>query len=179
MRSFFLYSCLLLFLCQCASDQGNSNQEVIEIDSLDNSWKEKIVSQDEILSTHIGQDLEDFIARKAPVAVIEGEEYLMEGSLENGVPFSFYVSADKGKIYEMNLDLFPDSTALNSTFQDLLLYLDSLYHPSHPTDGYATWRKASAKGTLIEVTLADVSLEMGRPSIMINQLEHVERIYEE
>jgi hypothetical protein len=175
-----LYSALVLLCissCTSPSETQEEADDVVLADSV--AWQQKVMTKNEILSTHLGQEISDFIARKTPATIIDGEEYSLDGHLENGMAFSFFVSADNGKIYEMNLDLFPDSAQLGKVFQELLTHMDSLYKPSYPTDGYATWRRASSKGKLVEVTLADVSLEMGRPSIMINHLEHEDRIFED
>jgi hypothetical protein len=179
MRTLFYYAFILFCISSCTSPSEPHEEAADVVLANSVAWQEKVMTKNEILSTHLGQEITDFIAQNSPATIVEGEEYSLDGHLENGMAFSFFVSADHGKVYEMNLDLFPDSSQHEKVFHDILTQMDSLYKPSHPADGYATWRRASSKGKLVEVTLADISLEMGRPSIMINHLEHEDRIFED
>jgi len=175
----FLSLLIVIFLIGCSpsSTEPSSEENASELDSV--AWTQKVFSREEMLSTFIGEDLETFKKSHSPTTLEEAVSYNTEGQLENGMLFSFYVTAEQGKIYELSMDIFPKKEELAGTFSQLLMHYDSLYHPSHPADGYATWRRASANGNLVEITLADVSIEMGRPAIMVNQLEHEGRFYAE
>lgn len=142
-------------------------------------WERTVFTSDAMLSITLGQDLKPFIATYSPSTIEEQLQYSFEGTLENGLPFSYYVTVDNDRIYEMSMDIYPDKEGLPSLFQDIRLHFDTLYHKSRPADGYATWTRASENGRLVEVTLSDESLEMGRPTLMVNQLEHVDRDYED
>jgi hypothetical protein len=163
----------------CGSEEKpeDSANESLENDVL--PWERTVFTNDAMLSITLGQDLQTFLATYSPSAIEEDVQYSFEGTLQNGLPFSYYVTAENDRIYEMSMDIYPEKNELPVLFNKLRIHFDSLYHKSRPTDGYATWKRASDNGRLVEVTLSDESLEMRIPTIMVNQLEHVDRDYED
>lgn len=107
-----------------------------------------------------------------------GEEYRFQGSWSESIGLTMYLTLDKGKVYEITLDMeCPTESANDSLFEVLLGQLDGIYGASHPAPGYATWSTSSDAGRLVEVSLVDESFELERPRIMMNWLEHYDRKY--
>jgi len=109
---------------------------------------------------------------------LSDSEYRFEGEWSKAMGMTMYLTLDKGRVYEITLDMECTTTSANdSLFQIFQGRLDELYGKSHPAPGYATWSTGSRTGRLVEVSLVDESFELGRPRIMMNWLEHYDRKY--
>lgn len=173
MRSVYILSITLVALFGCSAGATGDERDK----QSEQSVTAEIFSPYGLLGVGIG-DTPEAVSEKlgAPSKVVD-EEHIYDSQLE-GIDHRLYVNYDDGAVFEITLDIFPkDSLKLKERYDQLVSMMDERFQKSSPADGYATWDTGSPTGRLIEVTLADESMENGAPLLMLNFLENYDRSY--
>jgi len=163
----------LAFACLCVVSFSSCEEETKEPQTVEDIIKS--IEAGDFRGIEIGDDIKKVIAREEKNIV-----YTMPDELTCRIPLdlkdsTFYeisYNFNDAGLYIIDLIVLPNDTfATKTLFQEFKEYYDVRFGKSDANDGFTSWFTSSTRGTDVEISMIDESLERGTPYLSISFYE--------
>lgn len=159
---------ILLLLVACTSQPKEENPITEILGSAEGDFR----------GVNIGDSQVEVLAKEQDHVVYTMPEELtcrIPSQLKESTHYEISYGFGEGGLYLIELDVFPGTdNEKKELFELFKSYYDQRYGESSVEDGFSMWQTFSHRGTDVEISIIDESIEQGKPYLSITFYEYEE-----